>query len=195
MKSIEIENEKVERHISTNEKRNDKQSNFESKGTVTSKGEYVTLRYERRLSYPREVVWKAISDPIDLAGWMNTKAVIDGRSGGTIDFVNTVSGYHTTGHILAWDPLSVFEHEWHIAPNPSLPDGEPESVIRWEFKQNGDSKTTLLTLIHSRLTKITSSWFAPGWHAYLDRLEASINNEVPPDWIQRFAELKGLYSS
>jgi hypothetical protein len=39
MKSIEIENEKVERHISTNEKRNDKQSNFESKGTVTSKGE------------------------------------------------------------------------------------------------------------------------------------------------------------
>jgi uncharacterized protein YndB with AHSA1/START domain len=92
MKSIEIENEKVERHISTNEKRNDKQSNFESKGTVTSKGEYVTLRYERRISYPREVVWKAISDPIDLAGWMNTKAVIDGRSGGTIDFVNTVSG-------------------------------------------------------------------------------------------------------
>ena len=42
MKSIEIENEKVERHISTNEKRNDKQSNFESKGMVTSKGEYVT---------------------------------------------------------------------------------------------------------------------------------------------------------
>jgi hypothetical protein len=126
---------------------------------------------------------------------MSTKAVIDGRSGGTIDFVNTVSGYHTTGHILAWDPLSVFEHEWHIAPNPSLPDGEPESVIRWDLKQNGDSKTTLLTLIHSRLTKLTSSWFAPGWHAYLDRLEASINNEVPPDWIQRFAELKGLYSS
>ena len=94
-----------------------------------------------------------------------------------------------------WDPLSVFEHEWHIAPNPSLPDGEPESVIRWNIKQNGDSKTTLLTLIHSRLTKLTSSWFAPGWHAYLDRLEASINNEVPPDWIQRFAELKGLYSS
>ena len=70
MKSIEIENERVERHISTNEKRKDKQSNFESKGTVTSDGEYVTLRYERRLSYPREVVWKAISDPIDLS-WMD----------------------------------------------------------------------------------------------------------------------------
>ena len=39
MKSIEIENEKVERHISTNEKRKDKQSDFESKGTVTSKGD------------------------------------------------------------------------------------------------------------------------------------------------------------
>ena len=31
MKSIEIENEKVERHISTNEKRKDKQSDFESR--------------------------------------------------------------------------------------------------------------------------------------------------------------------
>jgi uncharacterized protein YndB with AHSA1/START domain len=183
MKSIEIENEKVERHISTNEKLNEKTPNTEYKGTIIIEEGYGTLKYERRLSHPREIVWKAISDPKDLSGWMNTKAVIDGRSGGTIDFVNTVSGYPTTGHILAWDPLSVFEHEWHIAPNPSLPNGEPEAVIRWELKQNGDSKTTLLTLNHSRLTKLTSSWFAPGWHAYLDRLEASINNEVPPDWI------------
>ena len=89
-----------------------------------------------------------------------------------------------TGDILSLGSSPPFEHEWHIAPNPSLPHGEPESVIRWELKQNGDSETTLLTLIHSRLTKLTSSWFAPGWHAYLDRLEASINNEVPPDLIQ-----------
>jgi hypothetical protein len=83
----------------------------------------------------------------------------------------------------------------HIAPNPSLPNGEPESVIRWELKQDGDSNNTLLTLTHSRLTKSTSLRFAPGWHAYLDRLEANLNNAVPPDWARRFAEVKELYAS
>jgi uncharacterized protein YndB with AHSA1/START domain len=193
MKSIEIE--KDERHSSTKEKQSDRPFNRESKGTVTIEEEYATLRYERQLSHPREVVWKAITDPKELVGWMNTKAVIDGRNGGTIDFVNTVSGFHTTGRILAWNPQHVFEHEWHIAPNPSLPDGEPEAVIRWELKQEDNSNTTLLTLTHRRLSRSISSRFAPGWHAYLDRLEASLNNEVPPDWMQRFAEVKELYPS
>jgi uncharacterized protein YndB with AHSA1/START domain len=168
--------------------------NPERKGTVTIEGEYATLTYKRQLNYPREAVWRAITDPKELAGWMNTKAVIDGCNGGTIDFVNAVSGFHTRGSILVWDPLSVFEHEWHIAPNPSLPDGEPESVIRWEIEKDGDSNVTL-TLTHSNLTRSTSRNFAPGWHAYLDRLGASLNNEVLPDWTQRFGAVKKLYLS
>ncbi|HEY7571791.1 MAG TPA: SRPBCC family protein [Nitrososphaeraceae archaeon] len=163
-------------------------------GIVTIEGDYAALTYQRRFSHPIEVVWKAITDPNELAGWMNTKAVMGMQNGGTIDFVNTVSGFHTTGSILVYEPQSVFEHEWHIAPNPSLPRGESESVIRWEIKQDDDSNNTLLTLTHSRLTKPTSLNFAPGWHAYLDRLEASLNNEVQPSWVQRFGELKELYS-
>jgi hypothetical protein len=81
MKSIEIENEKP----------NEKILNTESKGMVTVEGEYTTLRYKRQLSYPREILWKAITDPKELVGWMNTKAVIDECNGGTIDFVNTFS--------------------------------------------------------------------------------------------------------
>ena len=192
MKTIEID-ENVERHLSTDEKQSNRPLSPESKGTVTIEGDCATLRYERRLSHPREVIWKAITDPNELAGWFNTKAIINGRNGGTIDFVNTVSGFHTTGRILAWDPQRVFEHEWHIAPNPSLPGGEPKAFIRWELKRDGDSDNTLLTLTYSRLTKSTSLRFAPGTHAYLDRLEASLNNEALPDWMQRFAAVKELY--
>ena len=36
---------------------------------------------------PREDVWKAITDPIELAMWFDNEAVIDCRNGGTIDFV------------------------------------------------------------------------------------------------------------
>jgi uncharacterized protein YndB with AHSA1/START domain len=178
MKSIEIE---------TNEKRNEKTLNTESKGTITIEGEYGTLKYERRLSHPKEIVWKAITDPKEIFRWMSDyKGVFDGYNGGAIDLVNTVTGSHVTGDTLVWDLHRVFEYEWHISPNPIFPHGEPESVIRWELKQDGDSDT-LLTLTHSRLTKPTSLLFVRGWHAYLDRLEASLNNQVPPDLMRRFA--------
>jgi activator of Hsp90 ATPase-like protein len=75
-----------------------------------------------------------------------------------------------------------------------FPHGEPESLIRWELRQDGDSDT-LLTLTHSRISKPTSLYFAPGWHVYLDRLEAILNNQVLPDFFRRFAEVKGLYPS
>ena len=75
-----------------------------------------------------------------------------------------------------------------------FPHGEPESIIRWELKQDSDSDTHL-TVTHRRLTKSTALRLAPGWHAYLDRLEAILNNQVPPDWARRFAEVKELYPS
>ena len=83
-----LREEKVERHLSTNGKQTSKAVNPELKGIVTIEGEYATLNYERRLSHPREIVWKAITDPKELAGWMNTKAVIDRHNSGTIDFVS-----------------------------------------------------------------------------------------------------------
>jgi Activator of Hsp90 ATPase homolog 1-like protein len=106
---------------------------------------------------------------------------------------DTVSGSHVTGDILVWDLHFAFEYEWHISSYPAFPHGEPESLVRWELKQDGDSDT-LLTVTHTRLTKSTFLLFAPGWHAYLDRLEAILNNQVPPYLMCRLAELKGLYS-
>ena len=75
--------------------------NCKSNGTVIIEGEYATLIYERRLSHPTEVVWKAITDPKELVVWFKQRAAIDGRSGGTIDFVNEITGFHATGRILA----------------------------------------------------------------------------------------------
>jgi uncharacterized protein YndB with AHSA1/START domain len=87
------------------------------RGEVIIEGNYATLKYERRLAHPREVVWKAITDPRELAMWFNNKAVINGRNGGTIDFVTGPAGFHTTGRILVWDPPRVFEHEWLLIHN------------------------------------------------------------------------------
>ena len=196
MKSIEIENKNVQRHFShSGEKRNEKILNTESKGIITIEEEYGTLKYERRLSHPRETVWKAITDQKEIFRWLpDYKGTLDGYNGGTIDLVNTVSGSHVTGDILVSDLHRVFEYEWRISLNQMFPRGEPESIIRWELKQDGDSDT-FLTVTHSRLTKSTALILAPGWHAYLDRLEAILNNQVPPNWARRFAEVKELYPS
>ncbi len=197
MTEFEITNEYVEQNLSTDNKQNDETRNTESKGTITIEEKYGTIEFERRLSHPKEMVWKAIADPKEIFKWLpDYKGTIDGYNGGAIDLVNTVSGSHVTGDILVWDLNHIFEYEWHIAPNQMFPHGEPESVIRWELKQDGNSTTgTLLTMTHSHLTKSTALSLAPGWHAYLDRLEALLNNQVPPDWARRFSEVKELYFS
>lgn len=164
------------------------------RGEVIIEGDYATLKYERRLAHPREVVWKAITDPRELAMWFNNKAVIDGRNGGSIDFVTGPAGFHTTGRILIWDPPRVFEHEWHTAPHPQLPNGEAEAVIRWELVRDGES-TTILTMTFSRLTKPTALGFAPGMHAFLDRLEAHLKGDPLPDWVLRYDAVKLFYPS
>jgi uncharacterized protein YndB with AHSA1/START domain len=189
MKTVEMDEKEM------NAKSNHANNNNNSQnGTVTMEGDYATLRYERWLAYPPEALWKSITDPKELASWFNTKAVIDGRNGGTIDFVNTVSRFHTTGRILVWDPPSVFEHEWHIAPNPLVPKGEPDAVIRWELVRDGDSNTILIVTF-SRLTKHIALLFAPGQHAYLDRLAAYLDHKVLPDWTKKYAAVKGSYPS
>jgi uncharacterized protein YndB with AHSA1/START domain len=143
MKSIEIKNEMVERNLTTNENRNEKIA-VAPKGKVTIRGEYGTIKFERLLSHPKEVVWKAITDPIEIFKWLpDYKGVIKEYKGGSIDLVNTVSGSHVTGDILVWDPHRAFLYEWHIPPNPLFPQGEPESVIRWQLRQYGDSDTRL----------------------------------------------------
>jgi uncharacterized protein YndB with AHSA1/START domain len=149
-------------------------------GEVIIEGDYATLKYERTLAHPREVVWKAITDPKELEMWFNNKAVIDGRNGGTIDFVTGPAGFHTTGRILVWDPPRMFEHEWHTAPHPQLP--------------NGDS-STILTLTFSRLTKPTALRFASGMHTFLDRLAAQLDHRALPDWEKTHDAAKRFYPS
>ncbi len=159
-------------------------------GRVTVEGEYATLSFERRLPHPPEVVWEAITEPVQLAKWYMTKARIDGRVGGSIDFWSGPSQFHVTGSILVWDPPHVFEHEWNVEPRRELPTGE-RAVIRWELVQEGDE--TVLKLNHRHLTRQTSLGFAPGTHAFLDRLEAHLNKTSLPDWMKRVEEMGSSY--
>lgn len=161
-------------------------------GNVEYDGEYATLTFSRWVGQPPEDVWSAITDPEQLQSWYMTRAVVTEGKGGSIDYISGPSHIHATGRILRWDPPHLFEHEWRVEPSPALPSGE-ESVVRWELSP--DREGTRITLIHQRLTRRTATGFAPGTHAFLDRLAAQLNGEPIPEWRGRVEELRKSYPS
>lgn len=162
-------------------------------GDIQYDGEYATLTFSRRVRHPPEDVWSAITDPKQLQSWYMTRAVIASGRGGSIDFISGPSHFHATGRILRWDPPPrLFEHEWKVEPRPELPSGE-ESLVRWELARDGDG--TRITLVHQRLTRRTATGFAPGIHAFLDRLAAQLDGASIPDWRGRVEEVRKHYPS
>ena len=157
---------------------------------VESEGDYASLIFERRFLHAQETVWKAITEPEQLAKWYMTKAKIDGKVGGIIDFISGPSHFHITGKISIWDPPNIFEHEWNVAPLPLRPKGE-SAIIRWELHLEGEE--TVLRLIHRHLTRQTSFGFAPGTHDFLDQLALYLDNNPILDWRMRVEELRGCY--
>lgn len=159
-------------------------------GKLTVDGERAVLTFERRLSFPIETVWSAITDPDERAQWFGETS-IDAREGGAIEMVATgpplpAERKRMTGRILVWDPPNVLEHEWK---QPIVEDG----VVRYELTADGDG--TLLRFSHRGLGVRNASGFRSGTHAFLDRLEAHLAGEEPPDWTVRRLEVIGSNST
>lgn len=161
-------------------------------GKLTVEGGTATLRFERRLRHPIDVVWDAITGPDHLLRWLMTRAVVDGRAGGSIDFVSGAANVHATGRILAWEPPRLFEHERKIAPRPDMPLSD-DSRVRWELTPLG-SEETLLVLTHTRLSPALAVGVTPATHALLDRLEAELDRAPLPDLGRRMGEVAPLYA-
>jgi uncharacterized protein YndB with AHSA1/START domain len=136
-------------------------------GRITVDGEKAVLNFERRLPFPIELVWSAITDPAEREQWFGP-TTIDAREGGVIEMVATgpplpPEQKRMTGRILVWDPPHVLEHEWK---QPIVDDG----VVRYELSSDGDG--TLLRFSHRGLSPRNAGGFRGGTHAFLDRLEA-----------------------
>ena len=161
------------------------------KGQLVLEGDTATLIFRRVLRHAPAHVWDAIATPEGLKEWlMCSEARIDGRNGGIIETVSGPPRYRSRGKILTWDPPHVFEYEWNVAPVAEMPLGQ-NAIFRYELTPQGSS--TLLTVTYRRLTKQSAPGFLPGTHAFLDRLEAQLDEEPLPDWTSRFTELLGQY--
>lgn len=159
-------------------------------GTLTIDGEQATMTFVRRLPYPIEEVWAAITEPDRRAAWFG-QTTIDGRVGGTIEMMPVETPAppelkRMTGRIRAWDPPRLLEHEWRQG---IVEDG----VVRYELVDDGDA--TVLTFTHHGLSLNNAKGFIPGTHAFLDRLEAHLAGGQLPRWNERYQEVAPAYSA
>ncbi|WP_193047429.1 SRPBCC family protein [Mycolicibacterium baixiangningiae] len=146
-------------------------------GRLTVDGERAVLTFERRLPFPIEAVWSAITDPDERGQWFGA-TTIDAREGGSIEMVATGPPLpddrkKMTGRILVWDPPHVLEHEWR---QPIVENG----VVRYELRAEGDA--TVLRFTHRGLSVRNATGFRGGTAAYLDRLGAHLSGAPLPEW-------------
>jgi uncharacterized protein YndB with AHSA1/START domain len=149
-----------------------------------------TLSFTRRLDASIDDVWEALTNPSYRARWLG-ETILDPRERGEIEIL--ISGppvpddlRRVSGRILQWNPPHVFEHEW----NQSI---VGKTIVRYELQPDGEG--TILRLTHRGLRPTDATGFAPGTHAFLDRLEALLSDQELPAWPERFAKIESLYVS
>jgi uncharacterized protein YndB with AHSA1/START domain len=123
------------------------------------------LRFERRLSHPVEVVWRAITESDELERWFPSRVEVDDlRTGAEMTFRfehMPLEGMPSTitGRVTEFDPPRVFAFYWG------------DDHLRFECEPAGaDACTLRLTVLLDQRDKAARD--SAGWHVCLDRLEA-----------------------
>jgi uncharacterized protein YndB with AHSA1/START domain len=119
------------------------------------------LRFERRLRHPVRKVWRAVTDPAEMAHWFPATVDLEPRAGGRVRFAfpgeEAGSG---DGVVTELDPPRVFAFTWN---------GEP---LRFELRPDGEG--TLLIFTHTFEDRPMGGSFAAGWETCLGALEETL---------------------
>ena len=145
---------------------------------MTLDGELITiderpaLRFERRYPHPVERVWRAVTEPDELAAWFPSAVVGERAVGAELVFDDDAQraeahekgeptradGPAFTGRVIAYDPPTVFSFSWG---------GE---VLRFELHPDGDGTRLLFTQVLSHRSAAARN--GAGWHGCLAGLDA-----------------------
>ena len=149
---------------------------MEAFGTV-GVGEVV---FERHFAAPRERVWRALTDPEELAGWL-AAAEIDLRVGGSI--VLKFDDGDDRGTITELRDPELIAYTWN--------EGATDSLVRFELELEDGG--TRLILRHTFEGVVDLSSYGGGWHHHLEQLIAQMAGR-PIAWdSNRYRELKSEY--
>lgn len=156
------------------------------RGTLHSTGGRWVLRFERQLAHPVEKVWRAVTEPAQLAHWFPAEMQVDLHPGAKIRFVfSGGEGPTLDGEVLELDAPRVFAFTWG------------DSILRLELVP--DDGGCLLRFTHTFDDHPAAASFAAGWEICLGGLESLLEGEPGrqppeqwPDLHEEYVERFGL---
>jgi uncharacterized protein YndB with AHSA1/START domain len=134
-------------------------------GTLLTRDGRSVLRFERLLRHPPEKVWRAITEPEQLAGWFPGRIEGEREAGAPLRFVPE-GGEPTEGKVIDFEPPRLFSYTWG------------DSVLRFELRP--DAAGTVLVFTHTFDERPSAASFAAGWHQCLDGLDAVVAGRPAP---------------
>ena len=131
-------------------------------GTFFRDGDTLGVRFERILDHPVSVVWKALTDPDQLAKWLAPTTI----KGDTISL--QLTGGRMGGKIIQWKENALLEYDWYEG-----------SVVRYELLNEGPRRCRLV-FTHSAVMNSQLQGAATGWHYHMDVLGLVLDGQAPP---------------
>jgi uncharacterized protein YndB with AHSA1/START domain len=125
-----------------------------------------------KLAHPIDRVWRAVSDPTELARWFpNESATLDVRPGGTGVFVWIIEGkeFRTEVHVHEVDEPRRFVWSWGHEPTNT---DEPVTTVEFELAPTDDGGTTLVVRESGFLAEKHRTGNHEGWGEELAELVA-----------------------
>ena len=130
------------------------------------------LRFERRYPHPLPRVWRAVTEPAELAAWFPSAVEGERAVGAELTFADESQraaareageptrddgGPELTGRVVAYDPPNVFSFTWG---------GE---LLRFELTPDGDDTVLVFTQLLSHQSVAARN--GAGWHQCLAALD------------------------
>ena len=125
------------------------------------------VRFERRLPHPVERVWRAVTEPEELAAWFPCQVRADLRPGGAMAF-DFGPDLRLEGRVTDWDPPRRFGFLW----------GGDHVAIELERLPDGSTLLTFAHVLNEDETAVART--AAGWHVCLDALERRLADRSSP---------------
>jgi uncharacterized protein YndB with AHSA1/START domain len=153
-------------------------------GTFETIEDRPALRFERRLAHPIEPVWRALTEPDELAHWFPSAVSGELQPGATLTFTFAQHEAPTMhGDVTELEPPRVLAFYWG------------DDHLRFELDPLEDGCRLRFTCLLDAREKAARD--AAGWHVCLDRLERVVAGERSADdeaWRERHAdyERRGL---
>ena len=136
-------------------------------GSFVTVGGRPAVRFERRLAHGIDAVWRAVTQPDELAHWFPAAVEVELEAGGRMRFTHADGAAPPgEGEVLELEPPRRFAFTW----------GDERLSI--ELEPDGDDACRL-TFTHVLSTREQAARDAAGWHVCLDRLADRLGGAAP----------------